>query len=312
MLIAIIGVLVMLLFIGGMGFAMYYALRKFDPNKNDTSVNENAETAQEFLPFHNIQDSMIDLGNHQYRAIIECSSINYYLRTEQEQQMIELSFQTFLNSIKFPMTLYVQTRTVDNTAMLNNLKHDLQDSVNAFGNLKDYANYYYDSIANLHETIGNNKQKKKYIILTYNDAQSLEKLNDEEKYEYSLREMGQRCQIVMNNLSKLKIKTKILNTSELLELIYSTYNKDNYSDIGSILNGEYSELMVEGSNKLQTTPKDGIVDWILNEAINRLDLEVLQTSNDIDLKNEVDEIIKRLEETRDSNAGYFKSSKTRL
>lgn len=307
MMMAIVGIFLMLLLFAGMGGGIYYAINKTNPNKLDTSVNDNAQTVQEFIPVQNIQDSMLDLGGHNYRAIIECSSINYRLRTEKEKEIIEMSFQRFLNSLSFPITMFIQTRTIDNSSMLNYLKDDLEHTVEEFPNLAEYANVFYKEMSGLDTGHENNKQKKKYIIVQYNEASTLEKLSEEEKYEYSLKELAQRCQILIDGLSPVGVNAKILSTGELIELIYSTYNKDNYSDVSEIINGNYMGLMVEGKNKLKTITNEGRVDWILYEAENRLDADILQGNVPNDVKGEVAKLIKAIEELRTKHAGYYKT-----
>ena len=65
-----------------------------------TNFNQsNPETAQEFLPFEEIQDSMIYVGNGLYRMLIEVSSLNYYLRTEEEQETVEQQFRRALQHL---------------------------------------------------------------------------------------------------------------------------------------------------------------------------------------------------------------------
>ena len=101
----LLGVLLLLCLFGGLGFAVYYQLKKTDPSKLDTSTVDDISTAQEFLPFDDIKDGMIILGGHKYRAVIECSSTNYNLKTDKEKEIIEISFQRFVNSLTFPINL---------------------------------------------------------------------------------------------------------------------------------------------------------------------------------------------------------------
>lgn len=86
-------ILLMLLFVGGIGGILFLLIRKLDPLQNDKSESRNLSIAQDFLPFEDIRNGMIILPDHKYRAVVECSSLNYDLKTEGEREQIELSFQ---------------------------------------------------------------------------------------------------------------------------------------------------------------------------------------------------------------------------
>ena len=89
--------LIMFIFIGTIVGVIIFALKKANATASVASENTIEDSTQSLLPFEDIRDSMIHLGNHQYRAVLACTSINYGLKTEKEQDIIELSFQRFLN-----------------------------------------------------------------------------------------------------------------------------------------------------------------------------------------------------------------------
>lgn len=302
----VFGVIFLLSLFGGMAFAVMYQLKKTDPKNIDNSLKVDVQSAQEFLPFQDIKDSMIDLGGHHYRAIIECSSINYNLKTDKEKEIIELSFQRFCNSLNFPLTFFIQTRTVDNTKMLENLKVDLEQTIKDYPNLTEYANIYYGEIADLPNHIGNNKMKKKYIIVPCCEALELGNLNDEEKYDYSLKEIYTRSQILMDGLSSMGIKSKILDTKSIAELLCSAYHKDNYSHADQVLSGEYLGMFVEGKeNKLAKVSPDAKLDWILYEAQVRLQTELQGEKIPEDVQESTTKAIEEINKIRDAVAGYY-------
>ena len=82
-------ILIMVVVFGGMIAAMIAIIRKFDPARNDSVNKANSTKAQELLPFEDITNNMIVLGNHRYRAVISCSSTNYQLKTNGEREQIE-------------------------------------------------------------------------------------------------------------------------------------------------------------------------------------------------------------------------------
>ena len=119
--IAILIMVVVFAVFGIMGVLVYMQIKKTDPSNVDTSLKTNGDTTQEMLPFEDIKDSMIHLGDFRYRAVIKVSSLNYNLKTEKEQDVIELSYQRFLNSLSHPIQMVVYTKMMDNTKMLESL-----------------------------------------------------------------------------------------------------------------------------------------------------------------------------------------------
>lgn len=269
----VIGV-IFIVFMAIMGVAIFVVLKKY-PQGASGYNGKDITTAQEFLPFEDIKDGLIDLGNFEYRAIIECQSINYDLKTNKEKEIIDASFQRFLDSLTFPITIHMQTRTIDNSSVLRLLEDDMVDTVKEYAQLYDYAMSYLQEMARITETIGNDKQKRKYIIIPYSDSASLTYSNDAEKYEEALRAIYLRCQVVCDGLSAMGIQTKIMTSIEIAELIYSTYHRDNYSDIDQILSGEYMSMIVDGENAISNMQRGDNIVWMISELENRLKVELL-------------------------------------
>lgn len=265
--------IVFVVFMTTVGIAVFIALKKF-PAATGAASAKDFSNAQDFLPFEDIKDGVIDLGGFEYRAIIECQSINYDLKTSKEKEMIDASFQRFLDSLSFPITIHLQTKTIDNTKVLQTLENDMISTVEDYPQLYDYAVKYLDEMARITETIGNNKQKRKYIIVPYSEAATLTYSNDAEKYEEALRALYLRCQLICDGLGAMGIQTKQLTSIEIAELIYSTYHRDNYSDIDQILSGDYMSLIVDGPNALSEMAKNNSMVWMIGELENRLKMEI--------------------------------------
>lgn len=266
---------IFLTFLLVMGGLIFFMLKKSANENEDTSTSISTDTAQSFLPFKDIRDSMIDLGNYEYRAIIECQSINYDLKTEQEKEMIDASFQRFLDSLTFPITIHLQTKTIDNTRILKSLENDMVETVKDYNHLYNYANLYFEEMKKINQTIGNTKQKKKYIIVPFSDSALLTYSSDEEKYEETLKGMYNRCQVIIDGLSSIGVVCKIMTSIEIAEIIYSTYHRDNYTDINQIITADYMELIVDGNNAIEKMSKKEKTMWIINECENRLKTEIL-------------------------------------
>ena len=304
----LLGVLLLLILFGGLGAACFYALKIANAKVADTSVGDRIETAQEFLPFQDIGYNMVDLGNHQYRAYIEVSSINYFLRTDDEKHLVELSFQRFLNSLSHPITLFVQTRVANSQELLNSLEEDYLKTIERYPALEQHAIDNFNEMAMLYHERGTDREKRKYIIVPFDEAVNLTEVDDTERRLYAQEELYQRCRIIMDGLSNVGLKSKILSTSEIVELVFSTYHKQNYSHFKALLDGEYSPMIVDGRDRIQETGDEGRLDWILYEAQMKLQQEVLSLTNDEDIQRRAREAIQEVEAMRTALAGYYQET----
>lgn len=297
---------IFLAILGGGAFFVFKTIKKTDPKNSDESLNSSSDSVQSFLPFKEINYNLINLGGHQYRAVIECSSTNYNLKTEREKEVIEASFQRFVNSLTHPIWFFIQTKTIDNSKMIAELENELFQVMETNPNLEDYAREYLAEMKNLNAKKGDNKQKKKYIIVPYDEANNLPELTDEEKHEYSVKEALQRAFMLANGLSSAGIKCKVLGNEDLIELIYSCYHKDNYSNAEFLNSGEFSTLIVDGKNPQQEMSNDARVDFILYDAQMRIANEVAGRTQIPEVKKDYEEVIRKLNQLRDDAGAYYK------
>ena len=297
----------MFLLFGIVGFITIKKIKETDPNNKDTSIKKDIETAQEFMVFNDIKDCVINLGQHQYRAVLKCNSINYSLKTDSEQMIIEATYQRFLNSLPHPISIFIQTKIMDNSKMEKSLLEDINKTIKEFPILEEYGTQFYSDMRNIYTEIGNNKEKNKYIIVPYNDAIALTESSEEEKYEIALKELQTRCQIIKDGLQSIGITATILRTKDLIDLIYTTYHKDNLSQVENITNGEHLSMMVNGRDALAEVSDEGKLDWILYEAQLRLNTELAEDKSiNSDLKSRTMNAIDEISKIREALAGEYK------
>lgn len=291
--IALLIFFIMFIILGVSGFLIYKFVRKTDPKAQDTSEQPGIKSTQEFLPFEDIRDDVIILRGHRYRAVLACSSTNYRLKTAGEKDQIEMSFQRFLNTINFPITFFLQTKVIDNSARLERMESDMKRTVASFPGMASYAEQYLNDMRTLNQKLENNQQKKRYIIITYDNAEELNELSDTEKNDYSIREVWRRAQIVQNNLDAVGVVSHVMTTDELIELIYSSYWRDDYSYAQELSSGDAFSLFVDGkTDRFRDLPKTEMLDLILGETLSKLELA------DIDRDAVGKEIVRRIEEMR--------------
>jgi hypothetical protein len=92
------------------------------PVKNAKKSNSD-QTTQRYLPFSQIRDNIIVMKDNSSRVVLKCSTINFLLKSIEEQDAIIMSFQRFLNSIDFPIQIIVRSTKLDIDAYLNKLNH---------------------------------------------------------------------------------------------------------------------------------------------------------------------------------------------
>ena len=132
MAVALIFLLFMVVFAVGAIIMIKKTLAKVDAESGVSMDPSSIKTSQEFLPFDKIEDDLIDLGGFRYKKIIECTSINYTLKTEMEKEMVEASFARFLNCFQFPISFYIQTREMDMQEYLLRLKDNIEEVCDTF------------------------------------------------------------------------------------------------------------------------------------------------------------------------------------
>ena len=235
------------------------------------------QTVQDFLPFDRIEDSMICLNDDRYRMMIEVNSMNYYLKTNEEQNVIEEQFSRHITGWDFPWCFYVQTREIDNRLIVENLEKEIASSTYEFPKLADYGKAYLKYIKELPVNLRSNLVKKKYIIIFCDDAAKMTELDSVERKEYAFDQLFDRANIVINNLKALGLSSHICKTNELAEVIYQSLNKRSGGAIDGILSGEFMSGMVEGREKEESEKFDNNkLNLLINEFANTLEVDVIE------------------------------------
>ena len=244
-------------------------IRKTDPKQTDPTEAEEVKSAQEFLPFERIEDGYLKLSGPHYRAVLCCTSTNYQLKTEEERDQIELSFQRFLNTITFPVSFFLETRLIDNRKRREELEANIRETVQTFPALANYArNYLYEMD---HVDTGSNLyQKKRYVIVTL-AAESQEESGQEEEEILIQKELQGRIQSIRNGLEAAGVHSHLLDRKELTELIYAAYEREDTSYAEALASGEPFSLFVEGTGGLRDLTPAEQLDGILEDALRMLE-----------------------------------------
>lgn len=276
------GVILLIAFVvifGGVGVFVFLTLKKMNGETQGVATKSSVmKTAQDFLPFANIENDILDLGGFQYRMIIEVSSVNYILKNEQEQEILEISFRNFLNSIDYPFSMFIQTREIDLNAVTNNLKRDINEICKTFPGLREYGENYYRYIVSLKERTGCTKQKRKFIIIPYDETIKMPELDTAAKKSYSYEQIYERANQIVDALAPLGLQGHVLNTNEIIELFYSLTHRNDDTIVDYIADGTYMSEYVKGRNKSQAANELEEAIQILQEAENKFNINVLSNN----------------------------------
>ncbi|MDI6778092.1 MAG: hypothetical protein QMD77_02775 [Patescibacteria group bacterium] len=206
-------------------------------SKQLTKNEDLGKSAQEFVDISEIRDNVVVLKNGTLRAVLMVSSINFELKSSQEQEAIVASYQNFLNSLDFPVQILVSSRRLDIDPYLELLdqKEKTQENELLRFQIADYRNF----IKNLVGT-ANIMTKSFYIVIPFaltegkketfldkikvalNPKQALvEKRMEFENYK---NQLWQRVEHISAGLGGSGIRMVPLGTKELIELFYNSYN----------------------------------------------------------------------------------------
>ena len=269
---------------------VYFKYIKVDPTSNTTYINNSKDSsgteddttqyyddAKSFLEFVDIMDYAIDLGNYQYRAIVECSSISYDLRTPIERNQIEYGFQAFLNSLSYPIVLYVQTRAIDNTNILKGIQANADKAIQNMPSLKGYSDLYMRYMNELPYVTGIPKCKKKYVIIPYDEITDLSELSGAEREDFCMDELMTRAASCCAELNAIGIRTNILDKKELAKVIYASFHRNDIVIVEDIIAGCLHKLVVSGEVLSESFTDNGKLVAILqackNQIYTRLELK---------------------------------------
>ncbi|MDF2865785.1 MAG: hypothetical protein K0R72_602 [Clostridia bacterium] len=285
-----------------------------------------------FINFEKIMDDMIlqEKGN-KYTMVIQCKGINYDLMSEVEQLAVEEGFITFLNTLKSPIQLYVQARTIDLKTSLNIYKskvnelnqklvdsddrvRKLSDNINTNENELREANVQRERLLNISEyaqditryveRLSLNKhllQRKFYIILSYykSDVNSTANFSQEEIHDICYRELYTRAQSIIGGLQACSVSSKVLNSNELAELLYISYNRDDEKllDIKTALDSGFYR-MYSTTKDIQDKKRESMQKIIQEEAMRRVEDAIRQAIDNGIIKSK-DETVEEFENEAD-------------
>ena len=258
---------VFLALIGAVGAGIYFSSKNKNNNPGTTETKKKTidpnvakDKIASFLPYDSIEDDMIvmDKGD-KYVMLVEAEGINYHLMSDAEKNSVEAGFIQLLNSIRFPIQIYVQTTAVNldgsvdqykdrlkamESNLINRAKR-LQDLIKQgttprseldlyqleVKGLRNVYEYTSDLISNIESVTLNRWILKKhyYIAVPYNVSEMgiINKFSPQEIHEMARTELETRAQSVIQGLLSAGVEGKIVETDDLIQVMYSILNRDD-------------------------------------------------------------------------------------
>lgn len=222
-----------------------------------TRDGKSIDSIYQFMEFDSITDNMIVRKNgKQYVMIIECKGINYDLLSEDEKNAVEVGFIEMLNTLRFPIQLYVQTRTLDLSELIKEYKKrtdDMKDQIRRLDyqisnasakndvetlnrlrferkrrvNILEYGESIEDYTIKMSES-KNILQQKTYVVVSYYTSEygDVSKYSPEEINDIAFSELYTRCQTIIRALASAEVTGRVISSEEIAELLYIAYNRD--------------------------------------------------------------------------------------
>lgn len=188
---------------------------------------------QAFVPVREIRNGVIVLKDGEYRGVLMCSSINFALKSADEQRAIVEGFQNFLNTLDFSIQIIVNSRKMDLRPYLALLaeKAPIQKTELLRLQLREYIEF----IRSFAEAT-NIMTKSFYVVVSYAPQRTLaaaagflhrgapEATGGEASFEEDRVQLEQRLSLVAAGLSGTGVRAVPLGTEEIIELLYRSFN----------------------------------------------------------------------------------------
>lgn len=206
---------------------------------NEFNKTTKVASTQKYLDISEIRDNTIILRDSSLRAVLLVSSINFALKSEEEQKATIQSYVQFLNYLKYPLQIVIQSRKLNIDRYLNQIAEKEKKQTNEL--LKMQTMEYRQFVKELLE-LGEIMSKRFYVIVPYSPGTDkkksfLDRLSGifsplisirlkEEKFQRLKMELDKRVETVISGLIEMGLNAIILDTQALVELYYNTYNPE--------------------------------------------------------------------------------------
>lgn len=210
------------------------------PQTQPAQATSNLKSTQGSLLIAEIKDGIVVMRDGSIRAVILTSAINFDLMSQQEQDAVEFAFQGFLNSLHFPVQITIKSRKIDLDAYIDDLSKKRADQDNSL--LAGLMDDYIANIKGLIEEV-NIMDKQFFVVVPHFPQVDPTKTNvvtgmsnifkptpvitvGAAEFEQAKTELASRVQLISSGLAQMGLRAVPLNTQELIDLYYASYNPE--------------------------------------------------------------------------------------
>jgi type IV secretory pathway VirB4 component len=199
-----------------------------------TSGGQKLASTQAYLPISEIKEGVVVMKDHSLRAVLIASSLNFALKSEQEKDAIVAAYQSFLNSLSFPIQIVASSRKLDLTKYIDGIKGLAGKQNNPL--IKVQTEEYAAFIEKMLE-YSNIMEKRFYVVVPYfpagievtgrvNDMVGKKSKVPVGSFEDNKKKLLARVELILSGLTSVGLRCSSLTTKDLLELYYTAYNPD--------------------------------------------------------------------------------------
>lgn len=210
------------------------------------AVKSNPNSTQNALQIAEIRDGIVIMNDGSFRSVVMVKSINFDLMSNEEREAVEYSYQGFLNSLYFPIQIFIRSQKVDLGPYIERLdkirsEHDnmllallMEDYIQYIGDLSQQTNimdkkFYvvvpYFPVGDLSNVLSQSKNFFGGITDMFSNKEQHVRINEADLNK-AKDELRNRVQALLGGLQQCSIQGLPLDTQELIELYYDTYNPD--------------------------------------------------------------------------------------
>lgn len=199
-----------------------------------------AKAAQDFVPVREVRDGIIMLKDGGLRAVLMASSLNFALKSEDEQNAFIVQFQNFFNALDFSVQIYIQSRELDIRPYLATLEEAYKGTLDDL--MRIQIREYIQFIRSFVEG-ANIMTKQFFVIVPYAPAPIAAQKGllsmlpfgnnknttggtkgGRDEFEEAVSQLDQRIAVVQQGLIRTGVRTVQLDTEEVVELLYKIFN----------------------------------------------------------------------------------------
>ncbi|MEK7604367.1 MAG: hypothetical protein AAB442_01025 [Patescibacteria group bacterium] len=196
-----------------------------------------ANPTQQFVPVKEIRNGVVVLKGGGYRGILICSSINFGLKSADEQHAITLGFQNFLNTLDFSIQILINSRRMDLRPYIALLEEKVHEQRNEL--MRIQLHEYIEFVRSFTDQ-ANIMTKSFYVVVPYSpkisstasaaagflhrNTAEQNKADANTSFEEDRIQLEQRMTLVAGGLAGTGVRAVPLGTEEVIELLYRSFN----------------------------------------------------------------------------------------